>query len=65
MASRKYTACQLCDQANARDGRTVPLAVTTIAGVRICERHAQILVAIAAENGTDISGSLSVETKAA
>lgn len=55
MRALNYTACQLCDHNKARDGKTVPPAVTKIADVRLCAGHLLALCSIAAENGVNLA----------
>jgi hypothetical protein len=47
--------CQLCDWVHARNGNRQPPSLIKVAGVGLCERHAGILVAIAAESGVNLA----------
>lgn len=53
--ANSYTACQLCDHTKARDGNHMGVGVAQIAGVRLCARHVESLVEIAAENGINLA----------
>lgn len=53
--ANSYTCCQLCDHAKARDGNTMGVGIARIADVRLCARHLELLVEIAAENHVNLA----------